>query len=88
MEANNGEEKGYIHIYTGNGKGRTTAAFSLFSSSDLIAVLENRAKHVEVIMTGRYAPEELLDYADLVTEMKEIKYYYQQGVLSRKGIDC
>ena len=39
------------------------------------------------IVTGRYAPQELIDAADLVTEMREIKHYYTQGVLSRDGID-
>lgn len=42
----------------------------------------------EVIITGRYAPSELLALADLVTDMQEVKHYYQKGVLSRKGFDC
>ncbi|MDY5815373.1 cob(I)yrinic acid a,c-diamide adenosyltransferase [Porphyromonas somerae] len=42
----------------------------------------------EVIITGRYAPCELLALADLVTDMQEVKHYYQKGVLSRKGFDC
>lgn len=170
-------EKGYIHIYTGNGKGKTTAAFGLalraalsgkkvfigqfvkdmkynetkienylnnieikqlgrgcfiyeepeeadkilakkgldecgkllssgeydliildeinialyyklFEVSDVIKVLENKSYKTEVVLTGRYAPEELIEMADLVTEMVEIKHYYSQGVLSRDGIDC
>jgi len=40
-----------------------------------------------VIITGRYAPTELIEVADLVTEMKEIKHYYQQGVQAREGIE-
>ena len=43
--------------------------------------------HVEVVITGRYAPQELVDLADLVTEMKEIKHYYQKGVEARVGIE-
>jgi cob(I)alamin adenosyltransferase len=170
-------EKGYIHIYTGNGKGKTTAAFGLairaalsgkkvfigqfvkdmkynetkienylsnikikqlgrgcfiyedpedidketakngleecgvilsggeydlvildeinialyyklFEVSDVVDVLNNKAVDTEVVLTGRYAPKELIDMADLVTEMVEIKHYYSQGVLSRSGIDC
>jgi cob(I)alamin adenosyltransferase len=41
-----------------------------------------------VIVTGRYAEKELIEFADLVTEMKEVKHYYtEKGVLSREGID-
>lgn len=42
---------------------------------------------MEVIITGRYAPKEIVDIADLVTEMKEIKHYYTKGVEARKGIE-
>jgi cob(I)alamin adenosyltransferase len=38
-------------------------------------------------LTGRYAPPELIEFADLVTDMKEIKHYYNQGVEARKGIE-
>lgn len=170
-------EKGYVHIYTGNGKGKTTAAFGLalralcagktvyvaqfvknmkysetdveskmrgikilqfgkdccidrkpdemdarlarqglsecthvlhdgvydlvildeitiatyfefLNPEDVWSAIENRASHVEVVITGRYCPEIFIEKADLVTEMKEIKHYYAQGVLSRKGFDC
>ncbi len=169
-------EKGYVHVYTGNGKGKTTAAFGLavralcagkavyigqfikgmkynevalvdqfekltieqygkncfiendpteydvllaeggldkireilqskkydlvvldevtialyykmFDVKRLMQVICNRELHIEVVITGRYAPEELIEMADLVTEMKEVKHYYQEGVLSRDGID-
>jgi len=42
---------------------------------------------MEIILTGRYAPEELIATADLVTEMREIKHYYSRGVEARKGIE-
>lgn len=61
--------------------------FGLVQVEDVILALKNRQPHVEVVITGRYAPQELLDVADLVTEMTEVKHYYQQGVLSRNGID-
>ncbi len=54
----------------------------------LLEVINKRAQHVEVIVTGRYCPDILIESADLVTEMKEVKHYYSQGVLSREGIDC
>ena len=39
------------------------------------------------LLTGRYAPQEIIDAADLVTEMIEVKHYYQKGVLARAGIE-
>jgi len=54
---------------------------------DLIDVIKNRAEHVEVVITGRNAAQKLIEFADLVTEMKEIKHYYNQGVQARKGIE-
>jgi cob(I)alamin adenosyltransferase len=61
--------------------------FQLFSVEDVIEVIKNRPEQMEMVCTGRYAPEALLDLADLVTEMKEVKHYYQQGVMARKGIE-
>lgn len=46
-----------------------------------------RNPHIEVVVTGRYAPPALVEAADLVTDMQEVKHYYTQGVLSRNGID-
>lgn len=61
--------------------------FNLISLEDLLEIISNKPTHVELILTGRYAPKELIDHADLVTEMKEIKHYYQQGIEARKGIE-
>ena len=61
--------------------------YELFTVQELINVIEERAENVEVIITGRMADKKLIDYADLVTEMKEIKHYYQQGVIARTGIE-
>lgn len=61
--------------------------YNLFTAQELISVLEKRAAGTEVIITGRYASEEIIEYADLVTEMREIKHYYQKGVMARKGIE-
>lgn len=61
--------------------------FQLIDTSDVLEMLANRPEHVEVVCTGRYAPQELIDIADLVTEMKAIKHYYTQGVMARKGIE-
>jgi cob(I)alamin adenosyltransferase len=46
-----------------------------------------KPEETEIVVTGRYAPPELIELADLVTEMKEIKHYYTKGILARKGIE-
>jgi ATP:corrinoid adenosyltransferase len=50
-------------------------------------VLREKQQYVELILTGRYCPPGLIEKADLVTEMQEIKHYYQKGVAARKGIE-
>jgi len=59
----------------------------LFNEKDLLHLLSIRPSHVELVITGRGAPRELMDQADLVTEMTEIKHYFKQGVLARVGIE-
>ncbi len=50
-------------------------------------VINLRNENTEIILTGRYAPQQLIDIADLVTEMKEIKHYYNKGIIARRGIE-
>ena len=61
--------------------------YKLFSPEDVIKILDNKPEKTEIILTGRYAPQEIIDRADLVTEMAEIKHYYYKGVKCRKGIE-
>ena len=61
--------------------------FKLIETKDIIEFIKSKPKDVELILTGRYCPDELISLADLVTEMKEIKHYYQKGVTSRRGIE-
>lgn len=61
--------------------------YKLVSSEEVTALLSRRPEHVEVVLTGRYAPDALIDHADLVTEMKEVKHYYTKGISARKGIE-
>ncbi len=61
--------------------------FKLLNVNEILPLLDEKPKDVELILTGRYCPKELIDKADLVTEMKEIKHYYQKGILSRRGIE-
>ncbi len=61
--------------------------FGLLRLDEVLGVLAQRNPHTEVVITGRKAPQGLIDAADLVTEMKEIQHYYHRGVMSRDGID-
>lgn len=60
----------------------------LLNEDAVIKAIKERAPKVEAVLTGRYASDTLIEMADLVTEMKEVKHYYNEGVLSRDGIDC
>ncbi|HEY5575242.1 MAG TPA: cob(I)yrinic acid a,c-diamide adenosyltransferase [Clostridiaceae bacterium] len=61
--------------------------YGMFTAAELIEVLDKRDQKVEVVLTGRYAEISLIEKADLVTEMKEIKHYYNGGVMAREGIE-
>lgn len=61
--------------------------YNLFSAHELIDVLKEKQDNAEIIITGRYAVPELIEIADLVTEMKEVKHYYIEGVQARLGIE-
>jgi cob(I)alamin adenosyltransferase len=54
---------------------------------EVVGIIEGRAEHVELVLTGRGAPEKLIDKADLVTEMREVKHPFAQGIPARKGIE-
>lgn len=60
---------------------------NLISVEEVLDILRNKPDNVEVILTGRHAVQEIIDIADLVTEMKEIKHYYRKGILARPGIE-
>lgn len=61
--------------------------YHLFTIEALLDILHRKPESVELVVTGRYAPQALIDAADLVTEMKEIKHYYTLGVEAREGIE-
>jgi cob(I)alamin adenosyltransferase len=61
--------------------------FGLLEVDDVLSFLDQKPERVEVILTGRRAPQELTERADLVTEMREVKHYYAQGVIAREGIE-
>jgi len=65
----------------------TAHFFHLVSVEDMLDVIRSKPDKVEVVFTGRYAPPEVIEAADLVTEMVEVKHYYEKGVEARKGIE-
>lgn len=62
-------------------------AHSLAQMADIKRLIERRDPAVEIVLTGRDAPVELVEMADLVTEMKKIKHPFDKGVGARRGID-
>ena len=62
-------------------------ATGMLPLEEVIDFLKKYKGKTEIITTGRGAPEELIDIADLVTDMQEIKHYFHKGVSSRDGID-
>ena len=63
------------------------AAFGLLRLDDLVQLIDRKHPTVELVITGRWAHRRVIECADLVTEMQEIKHYYRQGVLARTGIE-
>jgi cob(I)alamin adenosyltransferase len=63
------------------------AAVGVVPTAELLALLDLRPAATEVVLTGRAAPAEILARADLVTEMRAVRHYFQAGVPARKGIE-
>ncbi len=61
--------------------------YELFSVEDLLDLINVKPENVELVITGRRADPRIIEAADLVTEMKEIKHYYQNGISARDGIE-
>jgi len=61
--------------------------YGLIPLEELLALMKNKPKTVELILTGRWAKPEVLRRADLITEMREKKHYYKKGIESRIGIE-
>ena len=61
--------------------------YGLISEEDLLGLIEQRPDNKELVITGRWATQLVIQKADLVTEMKDIKHYYRKGVEARIGIE-
>jgi cob(I)alamin adenosyltransferase len=68
-------------------EGNVAVMCGLFPIEELLNIVDKKPDNVELIITGRGAAQSLIEKADLVTEMKEIKHYYQKGVPARVGIE-
>ncbi|GAC1361437.1 MAG: hypothetical protein NVSMB38_45090 [Ktedonobacteraceae bacterium] len=70
------------------GRGRGTLTYGWLDIAEVLMTLRNRSPTLHVVLTGRDAPKSLIEYADLVTEMREIKHPYKtQGIMAQKGLD-
>ncbi|MBN2038811.1 MAG: cob(I)yrinic acid a,c-diamide adenosyltransferase [Spirochaetes bacterium] len=65
----------------------TSHYFKLITTQEILNLVKQKPDGVELIMTGRYAPDEIIEAVDLVSEMKEVKHYYQIDVPAREGIE-
>ena len=61
--------------------------FGLISIDDVVNMIKNKAPSVDLILTGRYAPPEIIELADTVSEVNEIKHHYAKGIKERAGIE-
>ncbi len=61
--------------------------YGLISVKEVVELLKKTPKKMEIIITGRYMPEEFKAYADLISEIIEVKHYFQKGTKARKGIE-
>lgn len=61
--------------------------FKIISPDLILKIIDEKPEDIELVLTGRNAPEDILKRADLVTEMKEVKHYYMQDVPARLGIE-
>lgn len=62
-------------------------SMGLIQVADVLGIIASRPPHIEMILTGRQALPEIIEAADLVTEMREVKHYYSRGVTARVGIE-
>ncbi|MCJ7618433.1 MAG: cob(I)yrinic acid a,c-diamide adenosyltransferase [Desulfobacterales bacterium] len=91
--AQKGLEKVKSVIFSGNYKmvildeANVAVKLGLFPAEDLLYIIANKPEEIEIIITGRNADQKVIEKADLVTEMKEIKHYFQKGVKARVGIE-
>jgi len=65
----------------------TLLHFKIIAVDPVLRLMDGKPEGVELVLTGRYAPPAVLDRADLVTEMRDVRHYFQKGVQARIGIE-
>ncbi|MFA6446915.1 MAG: cob(I)yrinic acid a,c-diamide adenosyltransferase [Patescibacteria group bacterium] len=65
----------------------TSTSLGIVDEQRVLGILKNRPESVEIVLTGRNAPQSYVDLADLVSEVKMIKHYFYKGTLAREGLD-
>ena len=60
---------------------------NLISVDDVLKLIKSKPDDIDLVLTGNYVKDEVIEIADLVTEMKEIKHPFQKGIKAKKGID-
>ena len=68
-------------------EGNVAFMYEMVSETEMLALMDLKPDHVELVFTGRGAGRKMIERADLVTEVKEIKHYYKKGVKARTGIE-
>jgi cob(I)alamin adenosyltransferase len=63
------------------------AALKLVEEGDIVSTLTRRPGNMEIVVTGRYAPQAIQNLADLITEMRMVRHPFEQGVPAREGIE-
>ncbi|SHF14730.1 cob(I)alamin adenosyltransferase [Desulfofundulus australicus DSM 11792] len=61
--------------------------FGLITLEEVMALLDKKPSHLHLVLTGRDAPPEIIDRADLVTEMREVKHHYRKGIKAQRGVE-
>jgi len=61
--------------------------FNLIDMNSVLSLINEVPERTELVITGRYAKQEILEKANLVTEMKEVKHYFREGIVAREGIE-
>jgi len=61
--------------------------FKLIGLQEVIELIKNKPPALDLILTGRFAPPEIIEFADTVSEVKEVKHHYSKGIKDRAGIE-
>lgn len=65
----------------------TTVSLGMLSELDVLSLITEKPATIELVLTGRNAPASFLERADLVTEVRAVKHYYEKGIGAREGFD-